>query len=377
MKHYDVCLISFEEIRIDARTLNFARTMANLGKKVVVIALDAKSKDLRSKYRKENEPNIDFELINYPKFNKAWQKWLYFYPDTINILRKITADIVFAEDIYSLPTAYKLKKKCKAKFIYDSREIYSEMGPLAGRKFKQKFIALVEKHYLKYVSDIIVTGKLDEEILKNILGDKFSYHLIMNLPPARPMMKSDKIRNQNNISKNKIILLYQGMLLAGRGIEAVIKALSQSPDLVFVLLGSGMFRDKAIKLAEELGVSDRVIFAGSKDYDQLHEWTCSADIGISLIEPITLSYSLALPNKMFEYIMAGLPVISTDLPAMKDIIDRYHVGVCISPNPNPDDIVEAVNKIQSSRNEYIDNCKNASKEFYFENQMNVFRELVK
>jgi glycosyltransferase involved in cell wall biosynthesis len=251
------------------------------------------------------------------------------------------------------------------------------MGPLAGRKLKQLFIAIAEKHYLKHVNDIIVTGKLDEEILRNILGDKFNYHLIMNLPPSRQIIKSNLIRNQYNIPENKIILLYQGMLLAGRGIEAVIKALPHNTDLFFILLGSGAFRDKAINLAEELGVADRVILAGSKDYDQLHEWTCSADIGISLIEPITLSYSLALPNKMFEYIMAVLPVICTDLPAMKEIIDKYHVGECVPTLPEPKEIIGAITKIQIYRDQYIESCREASGELCFEKQINVFRELVK
>ena len=105
--------------------------------------------------------------------------------------------------------------------------------------------------------------------------------------------------------------------------------MQQIPNTVLLMLGDGEQKNNFQKLAVELGISDRLIFAGSIKQDELINYTAGADIGLSLIENISISYYHALPNKLFEYIMAGLPVLSSDLPQMKKIIDTYKVGEAI------------------------------------------------
>ncbi|MCL4550864.1 MAG: glycosyltransferase, partial [Bacteroidetes bacterium] len=122
--------------------------------------------------------------------------------------------------------------------------------------------------------------------------------------------------------------------------------------------------------AEELKVADRVYFEGTISQKELINYTAGGDIGLSLIENISVSYYHALPNKMFEYIMAGLPVLASDLPQMKKIIETYKVGECIKIE-NEDIIVTTLNDWTDNPGKldtYRVNCAKAAEELNWQKE---------
>jgi glycosyltransferase involved in cell wall biosynthesis len=133
--------------------------------------------------------------------------------------------------------------------------------------------------------------------------------LLSHIPFQKPSCKID-FREEYGIPADKIILLYQGVLLEGRGIPLIMRTMRQVENSVLLILGDGEQKHNFQKLATELGVNDRIIFAGTIQQSELINYTAGADIGLSLIENISISYYHALPNKLFEDIMAGLPVLS-------------------------------------------------------------------
>ena len=90
--------------------------------------------------------------------------------------------------------------------------------------------------------------------------------------------------------------------------------------------------------------SDRIHFLGAVNHNELLTYTASADIGLALIENISISYYYALPNKLFEYIMAGVPILSSNLPQMKKVIDDYQVGKYVDPE-HENDLVSNLNEL--------------------------------
>jgi glycosyltransferase involved in cell wall biosynthesis len=128
------------------------------------------------------------------------------------------------------------------------------------------------------------------------------------------------------------ILIYQGVLLEGRGIPFTIKIIENIPGVHFVIFGYGEFKSEFMKIADNSTAKDRIHFMGPFNHSELLSYTAGGDLGVSLIENISISYYYALPNKLFEYIMAGLPVISSDLPQMKNIIEKYEVGITLNPD---------------------------------------------
>ncbi len=319
-RKYDVCLISFSNPFTDARTLNLANTLSK-SQKVIVIALKSNNNNLNSK----------FELLTIDlNFKKSsWRNWLSFDIKIKNT--NINANIFIACDLYSLTSARLLSKKTNSKLIYDSREIYSKLASLSKNKIKQFVITQIEKHFIKKIDKIIVSGELDKEYLINHFKKQVTqdYVIIKNFPPYKEIVKSNKLRKLLNISEDKLILLYQGAVLEGRGLIPILKALIENDKYYLVIIGEGIFKKALEEFVFKNSLTNKVTFLGEVSYLDLHNYTCSADLGICLFEPISKSYELALPNKLFEYMMAGLPCIASDLPAINEVLIENKNGIII------------------------------------------------
>jgi glycosyltransferase involved in cell wall biosynthesis len=127
---------------------------------------------------------------------------------------------------------------------------------------------------------------------------------------------------------NKKVIIYQGALNIGRGIENVISAMKYLDDAIFLIVGKGDITEKLMKIAENESVSDRVVFIGRVPIEELYFYTKCAHLGISLEENLGLNYYYALPNKIFDYIQAGVPVLVSDFPEMRKIVEEHKVGYC-------------------------------------------------
>ncbi len=365
---YDVCMITMSELKHDARTLNIARTLVKNGFNVCILGLGSNEDSIKFKTE-----NIDFLFIENQKFDRAYQKLLYFKKSCKEYYKKIISKSYWASDFFSLPFVSHFSRLYNSKFYYDAREIYSAIGSLHNRKATQMLQTLLEKHWVKHVDKIIVTGELDKEYLMKHFENKIPYFVIKNFPAYKEHIESDLLRKKFNISPDKKILIYQGMLSSGRGILPTIKALPFLEEFVLCLLGDGQLKEEAMSLAKELGVENRVFFTGNIDYDELHKLTCSADIGLSIIEPISFSYKLALPNKLFEYCMAQIPSISSDLPAMKEVIEQFGIGLTINHLAKPEEIAQSIRtaSIKENYQNYKNACKTASKQLSFDSQENI------
>jgi glycosyltransferase involved in cell wall biosynthesis len=235
---------------------------------------------------------------------------------------------IIASDLYSLPIAARLKSVLseKPRLIYDSREIYSALGSLSGRPLAQKIISLIEKKYVKQVDTVLASGQRDIDFISNRFPKSIDYHVLLNLPPYKKTEVSSYLRDRFNISGDKRIALYQGAVSRGRGLEKSIEAFSKQDKWSLCIVGGGPELSDYKELSRGL---DNIHFTGLVPYSELHNITCSADIGLSLIEPISLSYKYALPNKLFEYFMAGLPVMATDMPPIEEVIEEAGGGLLI------------------------------------------------
>ena len=368
MKKFDVCMIAFVDIATDARTLNISAAFAKNGHSVAVIGTGHEPIPYNN--------NVEFFLFPDRKDKKTWQRWLYFYRNSMHAIKSIQTKIVFAEDVYSLPIAAKIAKQCNAKLIYDSREIYSAIGPLSHNSIKQNIISYIEKKYIKSVDEIIVTAERDADYLKEHLTDRINYTTIKNLPPYMDKSDSDIIRNKFSIPHNAGIVLYQGMLLSGRGIEKTIEAVLTIKDAVFVILGEGPLHTSLANFIKKNKLEKRIFLAGAVPYKQLHEWTCSADVGIALIEPVSKSYELALPNKLFEYIMARIPTLCSDLPAMKEVIIQNDCGKYVEYNISREQLASVLKELLDNKKIYADNCDKAAHKLSFEKQDSLLLDFI-
>jgi glycosyltransferase involved in cell wall biosynthesis len=280
------------------------------------------------------------------------------------------ASIIFAEDIYTLPFVMIFGKLKRAKIYYDSRELFGHLAGLKDKKLKQSFWKWIENICIKKVDYVMVTGQLDGEFLKKEYGIN-NLILLRNLPRYYKPGTNFNLQSYLQIKPEKKIILYQGVLLKGRGIEKVFSVMKEFPDHVFVIAGGGEYESYYQNLAEQMNLTDQVFFIGKLTQEDLPKVTSSSDIGVSLIENISTSYYYALPNKLFEYIMAEVPVIVSDLPQMKEIVEKYDVGFAIDIE-NKDELVNAIKKLSNDKQFYESkkhNCQIASQELNWEKEV--------
>ena len=365
-----ICIAFLGNPYHDSRVTNLYNSLVEDGYDVTVISFNWFSEEIT------NEKKYIVHEISRK------QGSLFFYLSFILKLffsiSKTKAHIYFAEDIYTLPLIVFWGKLRKAKIFYNSREIYAFIGGLRNRPILQKFITSIEKYFVQKVDLVLTTGEMDTEFLKNF------YHLnnvitVRNIPLYQSPTFNFDFRKKYNIPNEKKILLYQGILIDGRGIAIVIRALQKIQNAVFILLGDGSEKVKYINLAKKLNVNDKVFFAGSIPQNELINYTSSADIGLALIENISISYYHALPNKLFEYIMAKVPVISCNLPQMKNIVEKYKVGKVINLE-NENEVVQTIQEMINNENQLIEfkkNCEAAAKELNWQKEYkNLQKEIM-
>jgi glycosyltransferase involved in cell wall biosynthesis len=287
------------------------------------------------------------------------------------------ASIIFAEDIYTLPFIIILGKLKRARIYHDSRELFGYLAGLKDKKFKQTFWKWIENFFIKKADCVIVTGAMDGDFLKKEYG-LHNIILLRNLPRYyKPTLNLD-LHSHLQIDTNKKIILYQGVLLKGRGIEKVFEVLKDLPEHVFVIAGGGEFEEYYKKLATEMDLVDQVYFLGKLTLEELPKITASADVGVSLIENLSTSYYYALPNKLFEYIMAEVPVIVSDLPQMKAIVDKYDVGFAVEFG-SKDELISAIKKLtedNSLHESKKQNCHIASQELNWEKEVTSLLKIL-
>ena len=317
-----VSIVFLGNAQHDSRITNLSNSLKEDGCKVSIISFDWFISS-------ENFSNDELKIFKLTKGKFSLFFYLRFALILIRELFKTNADLYFAEDLYTLPFVTAIAKLKRAKVYYNSRELYAFLGGLRNRPFLQSIVTRVEKFFITKVDLVLTTGEMDSEFIEKFYGIKNTL-VIRNIPLLQTPTAKIDFRKLYNIPDDKLILLYQGVLLEGRGVQMIMRTMVKLTNTVLVILGDGEQKNNFQKLAQQLNISERVFYAGTIGQRELINYTAGGDVGLSLIENISVSYYHALPNKLFEYIMAGLPVLCSDLPQMKKIVEEYKVGESIS-----------------------------------------------
>lgn len=345
---FDISLISFSNPNQDSRTYNFANVCSEFN---TLFLGFAEPKNVPLSY-------IPLDLIPVGRMYKKW----------INFTRKVlsinpVSKLYFAADLFSLVAASILAKRHSGRLIYDSREIYSALGTIPGQRIKQFIISEIEKLFVKNVDEIIVSGELDAEYLRTYFNHSTIYNVIMNVPHYRKSEKTNYLRDTYKVKQQNIVL-YQGAILEGRGIEKSAEAFISQDDYCFIIMGEG----PKLSTFKSRYSANNIIFTGAKDYSELLDFTQSADLGLALFEPLSLSYNLALPNKLFEYAMSNVPIIATDLPAIRKIYNEFEFGSLLKPTFTANDIFNAASIIIDESKRYSEILELMSRKYNYDNE---------
>jgi len=356
----------------ESRILKEVQSIKKLNLFTEIILLGIYDKNLPLSWSVDD--TVKVKLIKTYGDNKIF-KYLFLYMALLKLMIVKKTKQLNIHNVELLPFAYIAKKIFNSRVIYDTHELETERNSLGGKR--QRLYRKIEKRFIGYCDRVIVVGDAIAEFYKKLYPKLSKPAVLLNTPYYNCLeQKRDIFREKFNISIDKTIFLYQGSLAKGRNIEMILEIFSkrEKDDAVVVFMGYGEFEGLVKSEADE---SHNIYFHEAVSPAVLQNYTASADFGISMIEDSCLSYHYCLPNKMFEYLMAEVPVIVSNLPEMKKLVEDNGVGIVAKEN-SKDGLERAIEKaLLFDKKQIVKKIKKIKKEYNWEEQEKVLIELYR
>jgi len=246
----------------------------------------------------------------------------------------------------SLPALQRLRRRHGGKTVYDSRDIY-----LHSRQFdrmnriRRSILQRLERRWAQAADAVITVNDAYADVLARTLQVPRP-PIVMNCPVryTAPKSRPNRIREALDLPPERAVILYQGNLITERGIEQAMDAILEIPNAALVLLGYGANRDRFIADGSAPPYAGRVYVLPPVPPSELLEWTASSDVMVMAIQPTSLNHRYTTPQKLFEALAAGVPVVASDLPGMADIVRATGAGVLCDPT-SPGSIAAAIREV--------------------------------
>lgn len=299
-------------------------------------------------------------ILQYAEFNLKLFFWL--------IGKK--ADVYLSNDLDTLLPNYLHSTFRNKHLVYDSHEYFTGTPELQHKTTKRKVWQWLEKKLMPKADFLYTVNQSIADLYKK------DYDVNMRVVRNVPLVSKSIIYTGSPIfEKNKFVLLLQGAgINKDRGAEELIEAIALLPDnFLLLLIGSGDAWDTLKNKTQQLHLHEKIHFIEKVPFEKLKHYTSKAHLGISLDKPNCINHQLSLPNKVFDYIHAGVPVLASNMVEVKKVIDTYEVGHCID-EITPVTIADAIKWIHNHPEVYQkwkENTKKAAEALTWENEQKV------
>ena len=282
-------------------------------------------------------------------------------------------DIYLSNDTDTLLANYLASVIRRKPLVFDAHEIFPEVPEITDKIWVKKVWTTIEDYIFPRLKN---TYTVCESIAK-YYNEKYKMNMqvVRNIPLKRTKPVRLFSRTSPIDAKGKKVILYQGAVNLGRGIEWMIEAMPLLDNFVFYVIGDGDILKELKEKVNKMHLTDKVIFVGKIPFENLSEYTVRADIGINLLENWGLSYYYSLPNRIFDYIREGVPILASDFPEIRKIITRYNIGMLVN-NLDPHHLATTTKRLAlKGRNRT--NFATANAELCWENESPVLLKVMK
>jgi glycosyltransferase involved in cell wall biosynthesis len=244
-------------------------------------------------------------------------------------------DLYLSNDTDSLP-ANRLASLIRRKpLVFDAHEIFPEVPEITDRKFVKWVWTKLEDLIFPHLKHCYTVCRSIADYYD--IRYKIRMEVVRNIPPAcDEYAKSRRCEENTSLchsdfapSRTQKIILYQGAVNIGRGIERIIETMPYLDDCVFYVVGDGDILQQLKAQVNRMKLNDKVIFTGRVPFDALSAYTARADIGVNLLENRGLNYYYSLPNRIFDYMRMRVPILTSDFPEIRRIVAHYGIGTTV------------------------------------------------
>lgn len=285
------------------------------------------------------------------------------------------ADVLHANDLDTLLANRLVSKIRRIPLVYDSHEYFTGVPEIQNKRFVKSVWTRIEKSIFPKLKHVLTVN----QSIANLYKDEYEVDVkvLRNVPLSQNIQKSKSRIDLGMPLDKKVIILQGAGINIDRGAEELLEAIALMNEVVLYIVGSGDVIDILKKRALKEDLNGKVIFVGRKPYQEMMEYTMNADVGVTLDKDTNINYRFSLPNKIFDYIKAGIPVLSSDLVELKRIIEQYQLG-CVANSHTPMDIKKGLESIWSDEEKFLsykENTQKAMQELTWDKEVEVLKNI--
>lgn len=365
MKSRKIVVLVSNDLEFDQRVAKVCETLRGLNYDITLVGrLLPESKPFERPYK-------------IVRFKLPFRKGALFYA-SLNIrlfffLLFHSCDVILANDLDTLLPAFLVSRLRGKKLVYDSHEYFTEAEGLTGRAFQKNMWLRIERFIFPKLKHVYTVNESIASIYRKLY--RVEVKVVRNMPRCSPQPMTN--RREKQLPADRTIFILQGAYIdPDRGAAEAVEAMCFVENAMLLIIGSGRALDDLKQLVSSKNLHDKVKFFGKMPAAELREYTACADFGLSLDKPLHENYRLSLPNKLFDYLHAGVPVLVSALPELERIIHTYKVGWIIDEvTPEKVAAVMKTAMISPDKATIRANCQQAAKELNWEKEEEVLRSI--
>jgi glycosyltransferase involved in cell wall biosynthesis len=365
-----IAIISvINDLVTDQRIARTAEVLVEMGFEIIMVG--------RRKFDSPAMPEREYETI---RMRLLWEKGPFFYAEfnirLFFLLLSRSVDLLFSNDLDTLLPNYLVHKLKRVPIVFDSHEYYTATPELVERPKVQRIWKWIEKSIVPKLKNCITVNNS----IANLFWQEYhvTFKVVRNIPKNRKNVEIPSRSSLGLPDDKKIILLQGSGINVQRGAEEAVEAMQYLENALLLIVGGGDVLPILKKMVKEKSLENKVVFVTRQPPEKLAGYTAVSDIGLTIDKGTNINYRFSLPNKLFDYIYAGIPILASPLVEIKNIIQHYQVGTFIE-NHNPRHIAEAIENMILNKEQlalFKENTKKASAELNWENEKKTLVEII-
>ncbi len=364
-----ICFVTIDPIEQRRRLVQSVRTAQEAGFAVQVVSIATNP-----------EQTWDFPLTRIRAvFTRGPLKFLIFNYRLAQWLRNHACHTIYARGLWVLPAVWFVRLFGSQRIIYEAHEYFAGHELLLRRPLRRAVWLGIERLAIPKISHLLTVSEPLAQLYQKRYPKLKQISVIRNVPPRTPFRHADT--PPPNADGRIFTLVFHGYFHKGRALQQMIQAMAllQTQTVRLLLVGDGPLASELRQAVHKLGLNDRVAFHDFLPQNRLLPFLSRADLGMVLIQPDSPNRAYSLPNKFFELIGAGVPVLASTIPTLTAYVQKYDIGKCVNPD-DPAEIAAAIDEIARNKSrlaQWKAHCQTAAEELNWEKEAEILKEILR